>query len=392
MKKQKLVKILALSAIFTASVANMAACGGNDHGGRTEIDFWYSAGSANSKIIRSMVKAYNDGQGVEDGVYVTPDNRQNIDKSSLMIDAPAVVAISDESFKSYAVEGLFHDMTVYYNSDSGEYSESKIPASLVNRFRIDKTESNGKLNAGEGAAIQGVPFGATCMVYYYSKSAFENQKINVISATAEELAANEAYASVMPHGYAEYKNKPYSEAVSSTNMAGETVYKVFNNKIAMNWDEYRYLSKMFTKSYNATSPTTFGITQHWWFSYGWSVGGDCIGYNTETNKYEFTVADKTPNYLVTAADGLTIGTSEYAAGEIVRYEDKNKITSQTGLYELPSQYDALAEFVRTTAGTTKTVDGDMKGYGISTADKDNSASTLIDGTSSKPRRLEQNKL
>lgn len=380
---KKSVKVIAacMSAVMVAPV--FAACG-NDHGGRTEIDFWYSAGSSESKLIKSMVRAYNEGQGVEDGVYVSADNRQKVDKSSLMVDAPAVLVVPDKSFKTWAVEDLFHDLTDFYTSDPGNYTESGIPDRLTNRYRLDKTEKNGKLMAGEGAAIQGLPFGSMTMVYFYSKPALADQKVNVISIDEESLKNSDTYAKVMPHGYAEYKEQPYAGAEQSTNIAGETVYKVFNNRIPMNWDEYRYFSKMFTYDYNKSSPTTYGITQHWWFSYGWSVGGDCIGYNKETGKYEFTVADKTPNYLVTAADGVEIGDSRYAAGEIVRYEDKADIESYAGLTELPSQYDALTEFVRASVPTDKIVDktdkGDVMGYGISTATNDNSAATLIDGT------------
>lgn len=87
------------------------------------------------------------------------------------------------------------------------------------------------------------------------------------------------YANVQPHGYAEYKESPFDGAVSSTNLAGETVYKVFNNRIPMNWEEFRYLSKCFTKTYRTDSPTTYGAATHHWFSFGWSVGGDCIGYD-----------------------------------------------------------------------------------------------------------------
>lgn len=371
-----------LSAVMIAPT--FAACSGG-HGGRTEIEFWYAAGATDSKIIKSMVRAYNEGQGVEDGVYVSADNRQKVDKSSLMIDAPSVVMIKDENFKAWAVEGLYHDMTAYYDTDAGSYSESDIPESLTNRFRIDNNKKDGKINAGKGAALQGVPFGSVSMVYYYSKGALADQKVNVISATEEELAAKAEYANVVAHGYAEYKEKPFVGAEQSTNLAGESVYKVFNNRIAMNWDEYRYFSKMFTRAYNETSPTTYGITQHWWFSYGWSVGGDCIGYNTSTGKYEFTVADTKPNYLVTAADGVTLAGSKYATGEIVRYEDKSKITDKGAFAELPSQYDALTEFVRTTVPVDKVVDTienneKVYGYGISTATDDHSAATLIDGT------------
>lgn len=84
----------------------------------------------------------------------------------------------------------------------------------------------------------------------------------------------------------------------------------------MNWEEFRYLSKCFTDDYNPGSTTETGSGTHWWFSYGWSVGGDCVGYNEAEKKYEFTVADASKNYLVVAAEGVTVGETSYAAGEL----------------------------------------------------------------------------
>lgn len=374
---KKIAAICICGAVL--AVPALSACGGGGDAG--EITFWYKAGATESKIIKEMVSVYNEGQGKKDGVSVKVENRQKIDKSSLMVNAPNVIAVEDENFKSWAVEDLFHDMTEYLNSDPASYSEAEIPASTTNRFRLDKKETNGKIMAGEGADVQGLPFGTTAMVYYYSRDAFASQKINIISVEEEKLDGTGTYAKVKPHGYAEYKNEPYAGAEKSTNLAGEEVYKVFNNRVPMNWEEYRHLAKMLTKSYNSSSPTTYGATQHWWFSYGWSVGGDCIGY--DGSKYSFTVADKTPNYLVTAKDGADINGKHYNAGEIVSYEDKIKtadISSKDGLYKIPSQYDALLEFCRTSTPTNKVTDGEIYGYGISTSVDDNSASSLLNGT------------
>ena len=154
------------------------------------------------------------------------------------------------------------------------------------------------------------------------------------------------------------------------------MYKVFNNRIPMNWEEMRYLSKCFTKTkdngsggtvgYNPSSPTAYGYVTEWWFNYAWTVGGDCVGYNGE--KYELTLGDKTPNYLVTAKDGVTVNNVHYAAGETLRYEDKVKLTSKDGLYELPSTYTAIAEINRFPIPEGKSYDDGVPGYGISYPD------------------------
>lgn len=308
---------------------------------------------------------------------VKPDNRQQIDRSSLFVDAPNVLMFSDKEFKGYAVEGLYQDMTDYYNEMPGKYKEEDVPKTLTERFRIDTANNaDGKRMAGKDAAIQGVPFGNTPMIYYYSKPAFASQKINIISCEEEKLS--QEYPKVRPHGYAEYLEAPYEGAEKSANLAGEEVYKVFNNRIPMNWEEFRYLSKCFTDDYNPGSTTETGSGTHWWFSYGWSVGGDCVGYNEAEKKYEFTVADASKNYLVVAAEGVTVGETSYAAGEIVRYADKSRITDKSGLYEIPSQREALEEFVRLT--TPPDADkGEDGGYGVGVYSEENLAGSLSKG-------------
>lgn len=374
---RSLTKIISSLLSVVMASALFVACGEPAPDGAVTVDFWYSASISENKVIREMVDTYNKGQGKEDGVYVKPDNRQNIDRSSLFVDAPNILVVEDEMFKTWAVEDLYLDLSEYFETMPGEYTEENIPSSLTERFRFDVADNaDGKRMAGKDADLQGLPFGSTAMVYYYSKSAFEAYGINVISAEEEKLS--ELYPDVLPHGYAEYKEAPFDGAKASKNLAGEQVYKVFNNRIPMNWEEFRYLSKCFTQKYNSSSPTELGSATHWWFSYGWSVGGDCIGYNGE--KYEFTVADKTPNYLVVAPEGITVNDRQYSAGEIIHYEDKIKtedISSIDGVYELPSQYEALLEFVRLSVPSDKEADSGYKGYGIgSAAGDDNSAGIL----------------
>ena len=378
----KLATVILGAVLAGSMTVGLAGCGDGAPEGAEEITFWYEASLSNNRIYRDLIDTYNNGRGKEDGVWVEGDNRQNVDSTQLYVSPPNVLLMTDESeFKSFALDDLFLDMTEYYNTIPGDYDEADIPASLTERFRLDTADNaDGKRMAGEGAAIQGVPFGNSVQALYYSKTEFEDWGINIISVAEEDLDGTGTYAKVQPHGYAEYAEAPFEGAVSSTNLAGDTVYKVFNNRIPMNWEEFRYLSKCFTKKYRTESDTTYGAAVHHWFSYGWSVGGDCIGYDGE--KYAFTAADTTPNYLVTAADGATVNGHSYAAGEIVRYEDKVNtadIASMEGLYELPSQYDALVEFTRLTTPTDKEVDEGIPGYGISYAPDDEAANNLTIG-------------
>lgn len=363
---------IALAAIMGfGAVASLGACGGS--GGSGEIDFWYSASVPDGRIISEMIDAYNNGQGKEDGVHVTGDNRGSVSRTDLMVNSPNVIMLSDEQFKQFAVEDYYLDLTQYYEEMPGNYKEEEIPTSFTRAFRIDtKDDANGKRMAGEGAAIQGIPFGVDPMIYYYSIDVFEEAGIKIISCEEKDL--EKKYPGLQPHGYAEYSAEngakpPVEGATVSENLAGESVYKIFNNLIPMNFEEFRYLSKCFTKSYTDNDSTTdYGSATHHWFSFGWSVGGDCVGYDGE--KYSFTALDSSANYLVTAKDGVTVNGKHYAAGEVVRYEDKVKqadIATMQGLHPLPSQQTAMQEFINLSVPRDKTGGMVATGYGVATA-------------------------
>lgn len=373
MKKSMKLAAVALGACM---LLPFAACGDDVPEGSTEISFWYDTTMSQNRYYEELARTYNEGQGKIDGVYVRPELTGGISKGArpyLTKDSPNVMTIDETVFKDFAIDGLYTDLTEYYENDKAFYNENDVPAGLANRNRFTRN-TGGVSYAGEGQQLVGLPFGATPYVVLYNKKAFSDYKINIVSCEEKKLKTQ--YPSLQPHGYAEYLNSPFEGAEASTNLAGETVYKVFNNRIPMNWEEMRYLSKCFTKTkdngsggtvgYNPSSPTAYGYVTEWWFNYAWTVGGDCVGYNGE--KYELTLGDKTPNYLVTAKDGVTVNNVHYAAGETLRYEDKVKLTSKDGLYELPSTYEAIAEINRFPIPEGKVYDENVPGYGISYPD------------------------
>ena len=375
---KKNVRILATVTGLMMSFAalfGLAACGGeNVPEGSTEITFWYDCGLETQSVYRELVQTYNEQHGAEDGVYVVGSRKTGISSSARTQltggTPPNVVMISDEVFRSYALDGLFLDLTGYYNEQPGSYSEDEIPDNMTDRFRMTVGTGGNKTVIGEGETLYGLPFSSDPLVLYYNVDYFEGQGIHIISVPEDELDAynTEHGTNFAPHGYAEYAEGYLTgDAASlsaSENLAKTQVVKVFNNAIPTNWEEFRYLCKYFTSAYNSSSPTTRAYGNEWWFAHGWSVGGDCIGWDGE--KYNFTIADDTPNYLVTA-DGVTINGTAYTAGQTVRYEDKiaqADIASMDGVYELPSQKDALMEFLCLTCGTDFDIDGGVTGYAV----------------------------
>lgn len=380
--KRLVAVVLCLTIVF--SVFTLVGC--NDEKtpeGTVSINFWYDCGLQTQSVYRELISTYNSTQGPTDGVYVVGSRKSGIASSARTQitggNPPNVIMISDSVFKAYARDGLFLDLSNYLSSGSGAYDESSIPQNMVDRFKISVGSNGSKTYVGAGESTLGVPFASNPTVLFYNVKMFNDQGINIISVPEEELSSynSEHGTNFAAHGYAEYTvgylTGDAANFKSSQNLSGKTVVKVFNNAVPMNWEELRNISKYFTKEYNSSSPTDRAFATEWWFAHGWSVGGDCIGWDGE--KYNFTLADDSANYLVVAPNGVTINGTTYAKGQTVKYEDKlnssdiSKCVSDGTIYELPSQKDALMEFLCLTGDTQTVIDGNVKGYGIAYYDK-----------------------
>lgn len=373
-----------LSIVFALCTAcSLCACGGDGPAeGQTEILFSYEADAYTNPVMYRFVKAYNDTQGKIDGVYVKPDQVAGIGTSQQTFEGncSANVIMTDETvFKKFAISNLFLNLDGYEKQDN--YDFSGISKRTVDSARITLGTNGSKTYAGDGQELYGMPFMTAPAVLYYNTEYFDALDINVVSC--EEGRLSTQYPNLQPHGYAEYTAAngaaaPFEGAKKSTNLAGKEVYKVFNNRIAMNYEEFRYLSKMFTKEYNSNSPSDYSCYSEWWFNDCWSVGGDCIGFDGE--KYLFTLFDDKANYLATK--DVTVNGKSYQAGEVIRYEDKvneqsiaSLATEEGGLCELPSQYDVQLNWLRYAVRSNQYVESvaeggssDIKGYGLYSPD------------------------
>jgi hypothetical protein len=298
-----------------------------------------------------------------------------------------VIQINDDEYKALATQGK----NFFVNLDSYLTDEAKtamawndIPQSMIDRFRLNTTVSdNGKYLAGAGANLLALPNGSDPQVLFYNKTILTNAGINIISVPESELAAyNTANnAKLVPHGYAEYKEAPFAGAKSSANEAGETVYKVFNECIGMNWEEQRCLARAFQKQYGYE----YGFMSEWWFNMGFSIGGDCVGWDAASNNYKLTLGDKQPGYL--ALEDITVNGNSYKKGEVLHYEDKAFLNSDASalnglsgkVYKLPSTYDAILEFTRLGVPANKKVDGNANGYGIAPSTTENRTARFASG-------------
>lgn len=375
---KKTIRVLALLLVVAALLGTVAGCGGKkDVGDKTVIHFAASGVKASvAPYYQELVNTYNATQGEIDKVYVemVPSSEQisGLDvslRSNYLYD---VVEVGDDQFKALVLQSAdyFVPLDAYMTDEvKAAMQYDQIPANLINRFSMNTTaEADGKYLAGEGTQLLALPNGSNPHLLFYNKSILENCGINIVSVAEAELDAyNQANsAKLAPHGYAEYLEAPFAGAKSSENENGEFVYKVFNNRIPMNWEETRILCRAFQKQYDYE----YGYMSEWWFNYGWSIGGDCVGYDETKGQYVMTLGDKQNNYLVTQA--VTVNGNSYAAGEILRYEDKSWLNQNAAelakvegsLYVLPSQYDATLEFNRLGIPTDKEAETGIYGYGI----------------------------
>lgn len=410
MKKKSILALVAAVALSIVIAATCVGCGGGNGGtanGITKINF--AAIRCDEYLgdpFRLAVKTYNEGQGKTDGVFVEAD----YETSTLPGLANAVkgttynvIGIENKFYKRYAVSDNFTVLETPDGTDNLLTDELKtrmdwneIPQSLIDQYRFTevKDKDTGKFYAGEGQELIGLPVGSNLQVLFYNEDLFAKAGINIISVEEEALAAfNTAHtSSIKPHGYAEYTTDYFADSdfdwknKTSKNEKGADVIKVFNNRIPMNWDEQRCLARGFmNNTFAGGKACTYGYMSEWWFNYGWSVGGDCIGWNETKGEYEFTIGDKNPNWL--AIDDVTVNGRAYKKGKVLDYEDATYINKNTAaperssLYALPSMYDAFVEFNRLGVPKDKTVVEGKNGYGLAQPDVNSTSRYFTAGTS-----------
>lgn len=382
----KIKRILAVALTITM-VFSLMACGGDGkkQKGKVKVSFWAEVNSANQDTLLQIVEDFNNSHS---DIYVTlvPQSAgyaSGLSNTLRGSNPPDVVTVDDKVFKSYVEEGYLEKLDDYIKSDDNEnFSFEDIWPSSVNRFSYNFETGY----SGTGADYYAIPAGNNPTIIYYNVDLFEEQNVNIISVPEDELGGN-----FLAHGYYVYDVAPMDGMVARQ----DGKYHVFNNRIPMNWEELIELSKIFTESYNASSSSTYGFVNEWWFSHGWSVGGDCLEWSEEDGQYIFNLGDETPNYLVTGKDGVTINGTEYAEGETLSYADKKYVVANMSdstisgyinsqnLYELPSIMDAFTEFTRMSQTTNRVVTSDTYGYGISpsptTMDNNSKASYFTTG-------------
>lgn len=354
------MKKKSLMALGLALVLGLTACGGSSSGSSkpkndtVTLQFWGWGDDVEASVFQEITDQFNETVGKEKNItvkYVQKASSSYSSDTALALsgnNTPDIVYVEDKYVKSWADAGYLAQL------DSGEFSEfdftnenGEMWESGLLRYRFDPETAT----SDEDSPLWALPKDIGPTVLYYNSTYLKELGITEISVAEDELSA-------------------YNVANGTNYLAKgyDSDARVFNNRIAMSWEEVVELAKEMQK----IDGCDYGYYNEWWYAYGWSVGGDVVEYMDE-GYYKFTLNDETANYIVKDdVESVEINGTTYEAGEIVSYIDKVAITSadMQNLNELPSMYDAFLEFVALTAKEgsvvgTATDRSQKLGYGVS---------------------------
>ncbi len=395
MMKRRITKItsqiLAVTLLSATAATAMTGCGGSkDSGGREVVKFWASVNQYTTASMKEVVDKYNEGQGKLDGVIVQADLTKSDVSSNHYSICPEnvknqtdILSVSDRNIfagTSFASGSYYTDLSSMYKNESlrtktkdGEYvfNLEDLAKSSVDRFCYNR--ETGEAGNIETGTLYALSQGSAPTILFYNEGYFTDANINIISVKEDELDAyNEKNnTSFAPRGYCEYTvdATPQEGLKTSKNLSGETVVKVFNNLIPMNYIELNTLSKGFTEAYTSGSKSKYGFLNEWWFSHCWSIGGNCVAWDNDKGQHIFTLGESNPCYFVTK--NVTIDGTEYKPGEVLGYNARKFVANNSGsidmtaLYKLPTQYEQFREFCALSQKRNAKVDNSTYGYEIS---------------------------
>ena len=359
MKKLRKFLSVIVAMLITVSVFN--GCFGKKD--PNEIRFWVYGTTEQVAAYRALADEFNNTYGAQNEISVkitlkSKDGYQSsIETLAFSSSGPDVFMLEDDPFKSYVVGGYTEKLDQYIDQVS-DIDISDIRSSIVNRYHFDK-ETN---TSSSTDPLYALPLSSLPTALYYNQSKFEEAGIFVISVDEEDL--DDWNNNLIPDNNGVYKNQMtnvHGLTLTNVTVPAKGYYRnanpyyydgeytipwqcpatndeivVFNNRIAMNWDEIEDLAMLFTgylnpadaASTNKVTPygTTYGYFTEWWFNYGWSVGGDCLRDLTGDGEWNFSLLDPNPNYIVVKDSYTGIKTSTvYNVGDSVEFLDKMDI-------------------------------------------------------------------
>lgn len=364
---RKLTKMSAMLLLSAFAFGACAGCGDDPaKDGKTEVVLWGYADDEAAETLDEITKYYNENN--TDNIYLTYRPQPSGTYVSLAERAlaskkgPDVFYIGDRYLKRWAKRGYLENLQTM--ADEAQLDFSDMWDSAKYRWRYDPTMNTNNVDD----PLYALPQDISSTALYYNATAMQTQGIKVISVDEEDLSAFNAGGEDRNGNTKQSLGIDHAFTVPAKGFYREQTYKngrftaptygadgkvletmVFNNRIAMSWDEIEDLAMILTKSYNShlgAKDTTWGYYTEWWFNYGWGVGGDCAVDRTGEGDWEFTLGDKTRKRIVYNEDG-TCATDDY--GKTIFAADGEEYPLQEGQTlgnALPSQYEAFERFIK----------------------------------------------
>ena len=276
--KKRFLRMMSLLLVCLC-VSVLAGCNSDEsEGGVTTIRFWASGTEEKLAAFEQLTEKFNKEYEGKIKVIYTPRPVSGYESSLQNVlsfsSAPDVFIFDDRYLKKWATMDLLTPLDSLIEQNGFDVSD--IWDNLITRFRYDTDNNISKADS----PLYALPCGNIPTVVFYNKSVMEQMGIRLISKDySDDLPEEEK------HGFY------HSGTQGVMPQAGETL--VFNDRIAMTWEELVDLSMYLNRSYNPASPTDYGFYCHWWFCFGWSIGGDAIKYDENTKTWTFALGDKT---------------------------------------------------------------------------------------------------
>lgn len=400
---KKFIGWLLAALLVVTTIVSLAACGGpnndvdlDDDGNiiqkpdskATKVTFWANCDSVEFEVFKTIVSNFNaKNKGAIEVKLVQKSGSDYSNALGLSLSGsnpPDVFYVGDSGYKAYAELGYLMDITELATK-SKTYNIEDMWENVTERYKYDV--KTGLTNTDSGR-FYGVPKDLGPTAIFYNEKYFERAGITVISVDAADLDAfnNQGAADSRGKTKDQYGIKGTVKEKGYFELGGKYY---FNNQVPMSWDEtVACANKVQSYMRNKLGKTIgYGYFTEWWFNYGWSVGGDVMGFNGKS--YDFTLMDKSANYIV-VDDNVSVNGSTYNKGDIIRHEDKVNadmaaLVSANKVYAIASQYEAVFEYVALQVGTDKNVDTGSKGYGVATPETSNAENNLTNGTTAMTR-------
>lgn len=365
-KSMKKVACLALGGVL---ILSSTACGGGTPDGFTQVNFWGWGDQDEVSIYDGLVKKFNETVGQTEKIHVEFTQKPKDGYESLMertasgSKCPDVFYVEDNYFKRWVELGFIAPLEEYLTETTIDFSD--VWSNAIQRYRYDPSTNVSQPTS----TLYGLPKDVSPTVIYYNETAMTTAGVKVVSVDEEDLHAFNYEGAKDNRGKTKAEYGIECEVPAVGYYRSESPYLgdgnwvafsdseevVFNNRIAMSWNELEDLSMLLTKEYNKNSRTDYGYYTEWWFNYVFSVGGDCIEDQTGSGDYTFTLADESANYITNEA--VTINGNSYAKGQTLSYLDKMNDTftgidsavlaleNEGKITELPSNREAFTRFV-----------------------------------------------